>query len=101
MATITFKKQYLEITVHDGSELLEVYQNNTSLPMKFGCTRGNCGVCAMEVTLGMANLTKTSNLEKETLQKKGLLDDKCRLGCQCAVNGDIEVSFVNYTHFTG
>ena len=96
MATISFKKQHLEISVPDGSELVTVYQKDTSLPMKFGCTRGNCGVCAMEVTSGMKNLTKRSELENETLKKKGVEEEKYSLGCQCAINGDIEDSFANF-----
>jgi len=97
MATITFKKQKLEISVSDGSEFVDVFQKDTSLPMKFGCTRGICGVCAMEVTSGMDNLTKKSDLESETLKRKGIEEENYRLGCQCAVNGSVEVSFVNYS----
>jgi ferredoxin len=95
MAKIYFKKQQKKTTAADGSELLAIYQKDLNLPMKFGCTRGSCGVCAIEVLSGKENLTKCSPLELETLRKKGL-GDSHRLACQCAVNGDVELSFLNY-----
>jgi ferredoxin len=93
MAVVKFKDKNIEIFVREGTELVEIYRKNPRLPMRFGCTRGDCGVCSIEVFEGMENLTKKSKKECETLEKKGLNGDCYRLGCQCTVNGDITISF--------
>lgn len=88
MVKITFASQNMTISVSSGSELLQVKQRHPDIPLKFGCTRGDCGVCAVKVWQGRENLTKCSKQELVTLQKKGLGDDY-RLACQCAINGDV------------
>ncbi len=78
-----------EFIVPSGSELLELARKNPEIPLKFGCTRGECGVCAVKVLSGSQNLTKQSFQELETLSKKSL-GPGYRLACQCALNGDVE-----------
>lgn len=76
------------IEANSGSTFLEVADR---IPLKFGCKRGECGTCAIEVLEGAENLTKVTPEEVETLQRKGL-GPGCRLACQCAVNGDVLIS---------
>lgn len=90
MATIKFLLEQQSIDAPIGTELLKLHQNYPHLPFKFGCCKGICGKCAVKVTSGMDQLTKTSEQERETLLKKGLSTD-CRLACQCALNGSIEI----------
>jgi ferredoxin len=90
MPQITFKSKELTVHVSSGCEFLELYRKNPHLPLKFGCTRGECGVCAIKIADGKHNLSKCSKFETQTLQKKGL-DSSSRLACQCAINGDIVV----------
>lgn len=85
-----FKCKKKEFEVPSGSELLELARKNREIGLKFGCTRGECGVCAVKVLAGGENLSKQSLLEVETLRKKGL-GEGYRLACQCALNGNLEV----------
>lgn len=88
MAKITFDSKGIEIRVQDGSDFLEIHRRHPELPLKFGCTRGDCGVCAIRIVEGNDHLTKESDKERETLLRKGRGSDY-RLACQCAVNGDV------------
>ncbi len=83
----------VEVEISSGTELIEVARKYPSLPFKFGCTRGECGVCAVKVDAGMQNLTKLSRSEEETLLRRGC-GDGYRLACQCAMNGDVELSTI-------
>jgi ferredoxin len=90
MPKLKFSCHGIEVSIPSGTELLDTARKNPELPLKFGCTRGECGVCAVKVVAGMEHLTKCSKQEQETLQRKGLGEDY-RLACQCALNGDVEV----------
>lgn len=90
MAKIKFRSHDLEIQVMGGAELLNVPQQHPNVPLKFGCRRGECGVCAIHVIEGKENLTKISAQEKNLIEKKGL-NENHRLACQCALNGDIVI----------
>ncbi len=80
-----------EITLKGGEELVDV----ADLPVKFGCRRGKCGVCAVEVFSGFEMMARQAESEREVLEKKKGLDaSKHRLACQCAVNGDISLRAV-------
>lgn len=91
MAKITFLSCDMHIETPSGSALKDVYEKNPSLPLKFGCRRGECGVCSIEITCGLDNLTKRSRLEEHTLKCKGLTAKNHRLACQCDLNGDIVI----------
>jgi ferredoxin len=91
MPKIKFVRQDLQIDISSGSELTEIFNRHPHLPLKFGCRRGDCGVCVIKVVKGSEHLSKISAQEKLTLQKKRLNDNHHRLACQCAVNGDIEL----------
>jgi ferredoxin len=90
MAKISFLSSNNSFEVPAGTDLINAYKMNPAIPLKFGCTLGNCGVCAIQVTTGHKHLTKI------TKQERQLLKDKCdqgyRLACQCAINGDIELN---------
>ena len=91
MPKITFVNKNIEIQVPEGSEFLEIHRRNPELPLKFGCTRGDCGVCAIQVLQGASHLTQESAKEKETLLRTGK-GSGYRLACQCAINGDLTVN---------
>lgn len=80
--------QDLTVSIPSGTELIDAAKKHPDLGLKFGCTRGDCGVCAIEVVSGNENLSQQSAQEKETLRKKGL-GEGWRLACQCAINGDV------------
>lgn len=81
----------LTYTIKPGSELLNAYQIDPSLPLKFGCCNGQCGVCVMRVIEGGENLSKQTKQEKMTLAEKNLPTPPFRLACQCAILGDITI----------
>ncbi len=93
-AKITFVKESLVPThtqeVPAGCDFQRVHTLYPSLPLRFGCRNGECGVCALRVVQGMENLTKRTPEEVKTLARKGL-SNEWRLGCQCCVNGDLVV----------
>lgn len=91
MAKIRFATKEIESHVPVGIDLLAAAAIRPQLPFKFGCRRGECGVCAIKVNQGSQNLTKMSALEQNVLIKKGHAKDIYRLACQCALNGDIEI----------
>lgn len=94
MVKITFFSNDMTIETSSGQEFLEVSAKNPNLPIKFGCRRGNCGICAIHVLEGAKNLTRQSTREIEILHKKKLDPAVHRLACQCAFNGDILISSV-------
>jgi ferredoxin len=90
MPKITFEKDNITQQIPAGCDFQRALTLYPHLPLRFGCRRGECGVCALYIEKGMENLTKVTPEEKATLARKRLPSD-CRLGCQCAVNGDIIV----------
>jgi ferredoxin len=81
----------ISLDVPRGSELLKISEKYPTLPLKFGCKRGECGVCLIDIHSGAHFLTKCSPQELNTL-KKNKAGLNCRLACQCALNGDIEIA---------
>ena len=93
MVKVYFVSQSKEIEVSRGAEFIELVEKYPNAPLRFGCRRGGCGVCAIAVRAGIENLSKPSKEEKELLSRKGLEGD-CRLACQCAINGDVEIDSI-------
>ena len=91
MSKITFSTQDLIVEAPSGTEFLELYNKNPNIPLKFGCRRGECGVCAVRIAEGQQNLTKQSKQEILILQQKHLDPGNHRLACQCAFNGNVTV----------
>lgn len=90
MPKITFFSKNLTFEVPSGTELIKAYEMNHEIPLRFGCTKGDCGVCAIKILEGEQNLSKCTRQEKHTLKQRGC-GEGCRLACQCALNGDVVV----------
>jgi ferredoxin len=90
MPKITFKSKMKYFEIPSGTELLKAYEMNHEIPLRFGCTQGDCGVCAIKILEGGENLSKCSRHEKQTLKQREL-GEGCRLACQCAINGDVVI----------
>ncbi len=63
-----------------------------------GCLAGSCGICKIEVTKGLENLSMASAVEQNTLEAlhdedsdKKLEGKNIRLACRAKVNGDITI----------
>jgi ferredoxin len=57
----------------------------------FGCRAGACGICAIEVTEGMENLSPCEESEAGMLEALGFDQGSMRLACQCRLYGDIVI----------
>jgi len=57
----------------------------------FGCRAGACGICAIEVTEGVANLSERDEMEAIFLSSLGYEQVAHRLACQCRLYGDITI----------
>ena len=86
MAKVTFVDADITMEVRIGTDFLDLYTRNPLTPLRFGCTHGSCGVCAIEVLEGEENLSPMTRQEKSTLERLKL-PKGCRLACQCAVAG--------------
>ncbi len=87
MAKLVFETTKEEITLPDGSSLIEACEE-AGVP--FACTEGICGTCVIEVVEGMENLSEFNQAESDFLG-----DLNCeRLACQCKINqGCVRIKF--------
>ena len=83
--TINGKKT---IEVNQGGSLLSTLsENGIYLPSACG-GKGSCGQCKCQVSAGGGEIL---DVEKQHFSRKQVLDHY-RLGCQCKVKGDLEIS---------
>lgn len=92
MAEIKCKSKNITCNVAADCELKRAQALYPELPIKFGCRRGECGVCAIKILAGKENLTRQTREETATLARKNLSSDY-RLACQCSLNGGGSVVF--------
>ena len=88
MPKLICAKQNKIYILRSGTELLQAYKIDPSIPLKFGCCNGECGVCAIKILEGQENLSGKSKQEKFTLTKNKL-DPSFRLACLCALIDDV------------
>lgn len=60
--------------------------------LKFGCRKGVCGMCVIEILSGKENLPPAKEKERTFLNSLGYEQENARLACQCQLLGDIELS---------
>lgn len=87
MPKVRFARADFVLEVEPGASLLEAAQA-ADAPHDFGCTVGNCGVCACLVTEGAETLEPPDEAERETLARVTDHPD-ARLACRLVVHGDI------------
>jgi ferredoxin len=94
MATVTFKTKENDSSkvedVNEGAKLLAVAVRSKQ-DIRFGCSSGKCGTCAVEVTSG--SLSEMKQSETDLLNKMGIIDGtKIRLSCMARLeSADVEV----------
>lgn len=91
MAKIHFLKQNRSFEVPTGMEFTQLCKIDPSIPLKFGCQKGECGVCLIKVVDGIEKISKRTKQERATLQKLNKASEDVRLACQCALLGDITI----------
>lgn len=101
MAIIKFVNEKKEIQVPDGANLrsealragVALYPGINKIANCHGF--GTCGSCRVMITKGMDHTSPMGFIEKTRLGMSMAYignEDKMRLACQTAVNGDIEVT---------
>ena len=84
MAKLIVNDQEKELP--DGSPIQETAED---LGIPFGCTRGICGTCKVEVVSGEENLDELTLREKDMNR-----DRKNRLACQCSIkSGTVKIKW--------
>lgn len=78
----------------EGTKLYDIAQE-ANLDITFGCLTGSCGTCKIRVVEGATNLSKVKPTERDYLKNTQAKED-IRLGCQCILNGDCTLDYVDY-----
>lgn len=89
MCKLTFHDSQETFEFPVATELLTAYKIQPCMPLKFGCTQGRCGVCAIHIKNNPSHLSPPTKQELVTLKEK--YQQGWRLACQCALLGDVEV----------
>jgi ferredoxin len=87
MAKIIFENTDEEVEIPDESPITEACEE-AGVPI--ACSEGICGICVIEVTDGMENLSKFNQAEADFLGEPG----RERLACQCKIKrGTVKIKF--------
>lgn len=90
MAKVLFRRNNELVELITGDRLLSIDDIKSSL-ISFGCMRGTCGMCTINVFEGDENLSEMGERECNTLKKFGHCLKRTRLACQCSIKGDIVI----------
>lgn len=82
-----------EINVENGQKLSEISADQSS-PIKFGCKKGMCGKCLVQINSGLSNVSGIESKEMETLDLIAKENGKARLACSFQVQGDINIDYI-------
>lgn len=90
MAKVTFKSDSKTVEVPDGSDIVQVAEDNGA-SIAFSCKAGVCVSCLSNINKGMENLNEKTENEKATLEGFGAKPNQ-RLACQCKImRGEVEI----------
>lgn len=90
MAKVTFKSDNKTVEVPDGSQIVQVAEDNGAT-IAFSCKAGVCVSCLSNINKGMENLNEKTENEKATLEGFGAKPNQ-RLACQCKImKGEVEI----------
>ncbi len=90
MAKVTFKSDNKTVEVPDGSDIVQVAEDNGA-SIAFSCKAGVCVSCLSNINKGIENLNEKTENEKATLEGFGAKPNQ-RLACQCKImKGEVEI----------
>ena len=90
MAKVTFKSDNKTVDVPDGSDIVQVAEDN-GVSIAFSCKAGVCVSCLSNINRGLENLNEKTENEKATLEGFGAKPNQ-RLACQCKImKGEVEI----------
>ena len=95
--TVTFENGKLPYEDHGKEQSLLDVALNFGIPLDHACG-GNCActTCHVIVNKGMENLSEMTDEEADRLDMAAGLTLKSRLGCQCVIEGDVEVEIPSW-----
>jgi ferredoxin len=87
---VNFSTDEMEVEAPHGTHLATIADASRA-DLTFGCRRGTCGTCRVEILSGWENLSQPTAEERAFLEK---LPDasRNRLACQVRVLGDVALS---------
>jgi len=78
------KNATAQVNVEDGERVQEAASD---LGVSFGCRKGICGACVVEVLEGMDNLSAKNDAENEYSMR-----ENDRMMCQCSItSGEVSI----------
>ncbi|QTL36859.1 MULTISPECIES: 2Fe-2S iron-sulfur cluster-binding protein [Pseudoalteromonas] len=79
-----------EFSLPDRSYLTDAEELEVN-GLKFGCRKGACGVCAIQIVDGYDNLSSPDKKELAFLGRLGHCQETIRLACKCQLSGSITI----------
>ena len=89
MPTVTFKGENKSCQVERASKIM-IACDRVGSNIPFGCRRGVCGTCIIDVVEGLENIAPADIQEESTRQEIGALPHQ-RMACQARVRGNITI----------
>ncbi|GAA5213705.1 2Fe-2S iron-sulfur cluster-binding protein [Corallincola platygyrae] len=78
------------LTIEKGSQLQDYRNDFDDMLPEFGCCKGMCGLCLIEITAGHEHLGEVTKVEEMTLTSMDRDLKSYRLACQLSVQGNFE-----------
>lgn len=106
MVKVTFRfeedeKKEVTVEVHEGDSILDAaLDNNIKLNHNCGAVCA-CSTCHVYIDKGMDELPDISDKEEDFIDRAINPQINSRLGCQCILNSDIEVTIPDQSHIIG
>ena len=89
MATITFEGEGKSCQVERDTKIM-VACDQVASSISFGCRRGVCGTCIIDVMEGLEHIAPPGMQEEDT-RKEICAKANQRMACQARVRGDIKI----------
>lgn len=96
MPLISIMPMQRKVELPLGSRLTDIeFECHGEELIPFGCRRGACGACAVEVMDGHSRLGQMSENERVFLNCLGFSPDTHRLACQSRLLGDATIRIID------
>ena len=92
MVKVLFLAEDLLVEAPAGTLLLDI-ADASGADITFGCRSGSCGTCRIRVVRGIGHCSPMTTEERDFLAGLGVPGDQ-RLGCQMAVQGDVDIEYL-------
>ena len=94
-------KGEIEVEAHEGDSILDAaLDNDINLHHNCGAVCA-CSTCHVYIDSGMDDLPEITDKEEDFIDRAINPQINSRLGCQCIINGDIEVTIPDQSQIIG